>query len=229
MDAGRRERLAEIMAAAVDDESAAVTLYLEFEDEIGGVIRYLVPRRGGAHLDDDDVDGIVFDACVILARLARSWRPDGGALPWNWARRRLDTLVCERIGPLTRPLVREEQLGAARETFAAMLDDGSVASALTTLADVDDRCALVLEMLEKAVSPKDAEVLLRLRVQHDSGDPSPSHTVADELGLLAPAIRQRASRARRKLAEVIRSEPRYAPLADIALLEATPARREVAA
>jgi hypothetical protein len=66
-------------------------------------------------------------------------------------------------------------------------------------------------------------------VQLDSGDPSPSHTVADELGVLAPAIRQRASRARRKLAEVIRSEARYAPIADIALLDATPTRREDAA
>jgi DNA-directed RNA polymerase specialized sigma24 family protein len=224
MEAGRRERLVEVMAAAVDDESAAVTLYLEFGDEIGAVIRHLVPRRGGAHLDADDVDGIVFDACLTLARLAGSWRPDGGALPWNWARQRLDALVCDRIGPRTSPLVREEQLGADPETFAAVLDEGAVTAALSTLATGDERCALVREVLEKAGSPKDAEVLLRLRVQHDSGDPSPSHTVADELGLLAPAIRQRASRARRKLAEAIRSEPRYAPIADIALLDANPGR-----
>ena len=224
MEAGRRERLVEIMAAAVDDESAVVALYLEFGDEIGGVIRYLVPRRGGAHLSEDDIDGLTFDACVVLGRLARSWRADGGALPWTWARLRLDALVCERIGPVTSPLVREEQLGATPAPFAAVLDDGTAGTTLSTLARGDERCALLLEALDEAVSPTDADVLLRLRVQLDSGDPSPSHTVADELGVQAPAIRQRASRARRRLAEVIASEPRYAPIADIALLDAIPRR-----
>ena len=224
MDAGRRERLAEIMAMAAEDESAVVALYLEFGEEIGSVIRFLVPRRGGAHLDEDDLDALTFDACLVLARLAGSWRADGGALPWTWARARLDTLVCERIGPVTTPLVREEQLGATPAPFAAVLDDGAAGTTLSTLARGDERCALLLEALDRSVSPTDAEVLLRLRVQLDSGDPSPSHTVADELGVLAPAIRQRASRARRKLAEVIRSEPRYAPIADIALLDATPGK-----
>jgi DNA-directed RNA polymerase specialized sigma24 family protein len=229
MEAGRRERLVEIMGMAAGDESAVAALYLEFGEEIGAVIRYLVPRRGGAHLDEDDIDGLVFDACLVLARLARSWRADGGALPWTWARQRLDALVCERIGPVTTPLVREEQLGATPAPFTAVLDDGTASTTLSNLARGDERCALLLEALDAAVSPTDAEVLIRLRVQLDSGDPSPSHTVADELGLRAPAIRQRASRARRKLAEVIRTEPRYAPIADIALLDATPTRREDAA
>jgi DNA-directed RNA polymerase specialized sigma24 family protein len=129
-------------------------------------------------------------------------------------------LVCERVGPVTTPLVREEQLGAARPLVTAVLDDGDVSTALSALASDDERCALLLEALEVAVSPTDAEVLLRLRVQLDSGDPSPSHTIAGELGVNAPAIRQRASRARRRLADVIRSDPRYAAIAGIALLDA---------
>jgi DNA-directed RNA polymerase specialized sigma24 family protein len=212
--------LVEIMGALPDDESAVAALYLEFGHEIGAVIRYLAPRRGGSHLDDDELDGLTFDACLVLGRLGGSWRPDGGALPWTWARRRLDALVCERVGPVTTPLVREEQLGAARPVVTAVLDDGDVSTALSALASDDERCALLLEALEVAVSPTDAEVLLRLRVQLDSGDPSPSHTIAGELGVNAPAIRQRASRARRRLADVIRSDPRYAAIAGIALLDA---------
>jgi DNA-directed RNA polymerase specialized sigma24 family protein len=224
MDAGRRERLVAIMARAAEDESAVASLYLEFGQEIGGVVRFLAARRGGAHLDEDDIDSLTFDACFVLVRLARSWRADGGALPWTWARQRLEALVCDWIGPANTPLSSEEQLGAAPAVFEAVLDDGAAGTTLSALAAGDERCALLFEALTEAVSATDAEVLLRLRVQLDSGDPSPSHTVADELGVQAPAIRQRASRARRRLAEVIRSEPRYAPIADIALLDAAPRR-----
>ena len=225
----RHERLVEIMAALPEDETGIVSLYLEFGAEIGGVIRFLVNRRGGAHLEEDEVDGLVFDACVVLGRLAGAWRPDGGALPWRWARRRLESMVCERIGPLTTPLVREEQLGAAEADVTAVLDAIDVSTTLCSLSGSDERCALLLEAIGASVSPADAEVLLRLRVQLDSGDPSPSHTVADELGFNPPAVRQRASRARRRLAAVIASEPRYAPIADIALLAAAPARGSAAA
>jgi hypothetical protein len=226
MDADRRAQLTTIMAAAADDPAAGVRLYLEFGPDVGRVVRFLVRRAGGRHWDDDDLAGLTFDACQAIAALARSWRPDGAALPWVWARGRIAGLVADAVGPPCDPLPSfEDGLGAAPPLVTGVRDGDDVAGSLTVLAGRDERCARLGDALGGALTERDAEVLLRYRIQQQSGDPAPSETVAAELGLRPPTVRQVASRARRKLAAAVADNPSYASLAGIALLDA----REAAA
>ena len=226
MDETKRARLGEIMGVLPTDRAALVPFYLEFGDEVRRVVRHLVRRRERA-LDDDDVDNMTFDACASLAKVAAGWRPDGGALPWVWGRARIERVVDRHFGPITRPLPRfydrEERVVVAAH------DEGKLSTALATLAGRDEQCALLLSALEDTVSPEDAEVLLLYRVQQQSGDPAPADTVGRALGLKPPTVRQRASRARRRLAAAVASDARFARLAGIDLLGTSRAPAEVAA
>jgi DNA-directed RNA polymerase specialized sigma24 family protein len=226
VDETKRARLGEIMGALRTDRAALVPFYLEFGDEVRRVVRHLVHRRE-RFPDDDDLENITFDACAALATAASGWRPDGGALPWVWGRARIERVVNRHFGPLTRPL--PSYYDQEERTMLAAHDDSGLGTALATLARRDNQCALLLDALEDSVSPEDAEVLLLYRVQQQSGDPAPADTVGRALGLKPPTVRQRASRARRRLAATVARDARFAGLADIDLL--TTARRpaEVAA
>src|SRR5262245_17310954 len=189
MDGERRALLAQIMHELADDLAGVARLYLEFGQEIRAVVAHDVRRLGGRHLTDDDIEGVTFDACMMLASLARTWRPDGGALPWVWARARIVGLVAAHIGPATDELPPESDLPPARlDGPPAVRDDGAMTPVLALLASGDDRCALLREAMDAAMAPDEVEVFLRYRVQQQSGDPSPSDTVAHELGLHAPAV-----------------------------------------
>lgn len=213
------------MGMLARDEAAVVRLYLQFGSEIGAAVRGLVYQSGGRHLTNDDIEGLTFDACLALARVAGAWRADGGALPWVWGRKRLAALVAEHLGPLCRGLPNDGEI-SDRPAVHAVFDGDELGAVLTKLAGRDPRCALVRTALRDELGPRDAEVLLRYVVQQNTGDPSPSHTVAVEMGLQPPTVRQVASRARRKLAKAISRDERYAELAGIALL--APAGEEAA-
>jgi hypothetical protein len=230
MDSGRRALLAQIMDELRVDRAAVARLYLDFGPEIAAVVRHDVRRISGRRLRDDDIEAMTCDACLMLASLADAWRPDGGALPWVWARHRITALVADYLGPVVDPLPPETELEPSRlVTIAHSADDGFMSPVLDELAVDDDRCALLREAMDAAMGPGEVEVFLRYRVQQQSGDPSPSDTVANELGLRAPAVRQVASRARRKLLEVIDANPAYASLTSIDLLRTPQAIRERAA
>lgn len=229
MDDIRRKRLAEIMATN-DDPAAEVALYLEFGSEVGAVVRAVARSRGGRHLDDDDLDELTYDACAELQRIGRSWRPDGGALPWTWARARIDALVRDRIGPPRRPLQFADLDGCLDDAPLPAVDDRDlVVSTLGRLAACDQRVGLANELVS-GLRPRTVELLLRYQIQQDAGDPSPSHTVAVEFGLRPPAVRQVVARARRQLNARVTREPKYAPLRGSPLLgPAALAPTEVAA
>jgi DNA-directed RNA polymerase specialized sigma24 family protein len=226
VDDTKRARLGEIMGALPTDRAALVPFYLEFGDEVRRIVRHLVRRREWVP-DDDDLDNITFDACASLAMVAASWHPDGGALPWVWGRARIERVVNRHFGPLTRPLPQHYD-PEERHVVAAYDEDG-LSTALATLARRDDQCALLLNALQDSVSQEDAEVLLLYRVQQQSGDPAPADTVGRALGLKAPAVRQRASRARRRLAATVASDSRFAGLANIDLLATARRPSKVAA
>jgi DNA-directed RNA polymerase specialized sigma24 family protein len=227
MEPARREQLARIMAAIPHDEAAVVTLFIHFGDDIGRVVHHLVLRhlasRPGRRLPDDEVDDLTLEACFELARVAGGWRADGGALPWVWARARIERVVADHFGPLTVPLADDDDLAATgldRAAAAAVHDDGSFADALATLAEGDSQCALLLTAIDEQLGRDEAEVLFRYRVQQQAGDPSPAHTVGHELGLRPPTVRKRVSRARQRLADAVATDPRFASLDGLALLVA---------
>ena len=218
MEAERRAALARIMGAMVDDEAAVIELYQEFHDEIARVVGFLARRRQPA-VGADDVEAMVFDACLALARVAGAWRSDGGALPWVWARSRIVAVVDAALPPPTAPLPADHDLVVAPPTLTgACAVDPDVSAVLARLAERDARVALLTLALHESVGLHDGGIWLRYRIQQQAGDPSPAHTVGDELGLRPPAVRQRASRARRRLVRHVSADPRFAPLVDLPLL-----------
>jgi DNA-directed RNA polymerase specialized sigma24 family protein len=218
MDDERRAALGRIMGALRSAEAAVIELYQEFHEEIGQVVGFLARRRLPS-ISPDDLEALVFDACLALARVAPSWRSDAGALPWVWARGRIVALVEAALPLRSCALPDEEDLPASPPTLgSACPDDPDVGMVLARLAERDHRVALLAVAMHESVGLRDGGIWLRYRIQQQAGDPSPANTVADELGLRPPTVRQRASRARRRLARHVSSDPRFAPLADLPLL-----------
>jgi hypothetical protein len=200
------------------DEGAWVSLYREFAADIGAVIAHIARSQGVRRLHDDDREALTIDACLALGRLAPGWDPAGGALPWRWARHRLVALVAAHLGRFGDP-VDFDELEAEVQPPAWTGVEHDAVDTLAALADRNQQCALLADALGHAASRRDTEVLLRYAIQLRAGDPSPSHTVGAELGLRPPAVRQAARRARTRLASVVTRDPRYAQLAELALLD----------
>jgi DNA-directed RNA polymerase specialized sigma24 family protein len=216
MHGEQRQRLIEVMRQlAAGDEAAVVVLHVEFGDAIRAALASLARERR-ARLTPADLDDLVLDACFALRKVARAWRPDG-ALPWTWAKGRLGNVIEARRGPRCVPFDDADlHLVAPPEAWSTV--DPALDDVLSDLATHDPAVAVLAEALDTALSPGERDVLLRYAVQRSAGDPSPSHTVAADLGLGPPAVRQRASRARRKLAALARTDPRYRGLAELAIV-----------
>jgi DNA-directed RNA polymerase specialized sigma24 family protein len=230
MDAESRVRLEEIMRRLVDDEAAAVQLYLEFGGFVRNALVRLLRDRRLPRPPAEELDELTLDACLELGRVARGWQPDGGALPWNWARPRLAKLASDRLRALGMPihLLDDDPADAALPTRGPTADLDPVAM-LEALAAGDERCALVLSALRGALSPRELGVLLRYDFAARAGDPSPSHTVAAELAMQPPAVRQVASRARRRLRAAVAADPALGAIEATGLLTGPRAKRAAAA
>ncbi len=222
-----REVLGRIMARLGRGEEVAVfDLLTRFGAPVRATLAAIAGDRGHRHLRGDDLDALTVEACFVIGRRARGWRPDG-ALPWTWARHRLVNLVDDWAGARTGPW-RDHGGEPGGEPGAGAVDhaparaytgpEPDVLDTLGRLARRNPRCALLLAALVEAVPLVDREVLLRYVQQQAAGDPSPSHTVAADLGLPPPVVRQRACRARRRLRRVVECDPRFAELAGISLL-----------
>jgi DNA-directed RNA polymerase specialized sigma24 family protein len=230
VERARMGELAEIMSElAAGDETAVFSLYERFGDKIGGTVRAVLRARG-LTLVHDEVDGLVLEACLAIAGVAGAWSPDGGALPWVYARRRIENCVDRVVGQYTVPL--DDYLRAVEDGEAGYppftppgghaplpVDDRSLAQALEEMSPGDDRCRLLHDALDRAaVSPTDRELTLQYAAEQGSGNRSPATTVAAMFDLRDAAVRQRVHRSKRRLRAVAASEQRFAPLADLPLL-----------
>jgi hypothetical protein len=202
------------------DDSAAFMLCLEFRRELAAAVRRAADHLG-ARLDPDDIDGLVVDVSLALRRRAPGWDPDRGALPWTWARPLVVSVVSRHVGQYADAL-DDVGLGAlvatAHESTAWEGDDPDAVEVLSSLAGDDEECRLLEEALAAVASTRTTEVLLRYAEQQHQGDPSPAHTVGDELAMQPPAVRQVVCRLRRRLLALASDEPRYAPIAGLALV-----------
>jgi hypothetical protein len=228
MNTETRTKLAAIMARmATGDAAAAVTLYLEFGDAIRNKVARVARSQGATHLTADDLDGLTMEVCLDLVPRAGSWDPDGGALPWVWAERRIVSRVAAFVGqygvsydegapPSSCPSV---------EDVAFVGDDSGEDEVLDRLASWSSECALLRDALGVVASVSHRRVFLMFSVQRDSGDPSPSATVAGALGVTPDNVRQIAHRVRARLLRLASSDPAFGALATLPLLggEATAA------
>lgn len=200
---------------AQGDASAAFALYEEFGAVIRRVLLSHFIDRGINVVPTDELDGLTLDAVFALLDAAPAWRPDGGAMPWSWAERKLRALVNNHIGHHGRE-VRDEDGG---EMPTIVLDhDHDELQGLALVAADHDTVRLLVEALDAVCTRRDAQIFVAVRAQAAGGDPSPSNTVAAQHGMKPPAVRQVAKRARDSLRRLAESDKRFEPLLDLALL-----------
>lgn len=229
----RRAQLEAIMASAADDPAAAWALLDTFGEEIGRTLRAIARLDGLAHLGDDELDGLTADACTVIVGVAGSWRPDGGALPWTYARPRLRTLLHHHAGPVLAPLPPVDPADPRNWGAAAPPDDESsfvVLRRVATHGAAEPAVVALHDGLAATCSPADAELVLRYLQHKAAGDPSPSHTVGAQLGRRPEAVRQAYHRARARLRRLALADHHFRPLLCLPFLaEVSEAGRERAA
>lgn len=198
-----RERLAEILAALADGDGAAVFwLAGEFGHRIERVVRRHLRHLGVHHPDPADVQALVLESCLEIQEVAGGWDPEGGALPWNWAERRLRSSVARHVGQHTTSIddpARPVEIAEADVTEVVHVDR-DVDEVLDELAERDHEVAAVHRAVHAVLSERDRRVFLEYRVQQAMDDPSPAHTVGAMHAMTPAAVRQVVSRANRRLA-----------------------------
>jgi hypothetical protein len=216
--AERDARLRVVMAAmAAGDRGATFDLYAEFGGPIRAAVRRLLRRLGVDSVAPEDMDGLVIDACLELQGCADAWDPDGGALPWVWAERRLLAVVSRWVGQHADTL--EDRGEVIERMVASVSGASSEPTAVEVLARLDHpTCLLLREALEAVASDRDQLILLEVGLQRSLGDASPAVTIGPDVGLKPDAVRQVLRRVRVRLSALAEKEPRYAPLVDLALL-----------
>lgn len=208
---------------AEGDEAAVVTLYERYGGPISAAVGRVVRGRPRP-VDRDDIEGLVWEVCFELASVAAAWSPDGGALPWVWARHRVANVVDRVLGPPADPL-DDERLTVLQRTPApspvrpAAGADITMVGALDRLAPDLSSARLLAEALDRTcVSPRDRELWLAYAFEKHSGNVSPAATVAPGFGMNEASVRQAARRARQRVRRLVDSDERFAPLAELALL-----------
>lgn len=199
------DRLTEVMAHAGDGvPTAPLSLYEEFGLFVARAMRRHLSDLGVRDVDADDLHGLTMDACFVLADHARSWRPDGGALPWVWAERRLRMLASGFVGQWTDPL-DDSLYEVPAAPLAAPADDPDELDLLNRLAREHRDVRRYAEALSTAAaSERNQRVLLAYRLQASLGDRSPAVTVGRRFDLTPAAVRQVVKRTSDRLAEVQR-------------------------
>ena len=225
MEAQRRARLCELMARMGDgDSSAAFLLVGEFGAELSAAMRRHLRAVGTDHVERDDLDGLVIDAALALYECASAWRADAGALPWNWAGRRLRSVASAFVGQYADS-VEGHPAGSDRVDLRQRTADhvGPVEGTapldlLGELATRQEGARLVHDALRRVGSARDAQILLEVRLQATSGDPSPAVTVGAEHGMRPDAVRQVTRRMRARLRDLADADERFEALAGLALV-----------
>lgn len=204
-------------AMAAGDRGATFDLYAEFGGPIRATVRRLLRRLGVDAVSPEDLDGLVIDACLELQGCADAWDPEGGALPWVWAERRLLAVVSRWVGQ------HADVLEDRGEVVERMVASGPGASSEPTAVEVLEQldhptCVLLREALEVVATARDRVILLEVGLQRSLGDASPAVTIGPHVGLRPDAVRQVLRRVRRRLSALAASEPRFAPIIDLELL-----------
>jgi hypothetical protein len=217
---GDPDLVAVMRRLADGDEAAVVTLY----ERYGGQIAAAVQRQGRhrrTRIERGDLDGMVFEVCDELGKVAGAWSPAGGALPWVWARHRVANVVDRILGPWTEPLDegRLADLDDRPVEGVEAAADGSLLDALERLVPDLASARLLTEALDAAaISARDRELWFEYQYEKHSGNASPAATVAPVFGMREATVRQAARRARQRLLRLIADNERFAPLADLPLL-----------
>lgn len=207
-------RLATVMARLASGDVGAMS---DFYSLAEGPVRRMILHEfqsKGIWVDHDRLQDLVGDCLVELVRLAGSWRPEGGALPWRWAQRRLVAGAFRGLGLFT------DEISAGLDPEAAPIAIGDVrtdmGAALRSLSDRDERIALLRDALDVAVTARDAEVWLEVLSETASGGPCPAATVGEHLGLSSANVRKICQRVRERLQRLAAEDATFTSLIELA-------------
>jgi len=192
-----RSAIDELMArCAAGDHGAVWELHTVAEPALSRIVRSEA-RRLDLRLHAEDVLDITLDAAIEIGKLAPSWKPDG-ALPWVWARLRINGLVHDHVGTFADEL-DETHLELVEPPVPDRIDDPLVA--LRLLARRHPSARFLDERLS-AVSERDASIYLSVKVEKAAGNRSPAVTVGVDHGLRPDAVRKVFQRVTERLGEV---------------------------
>jgi hypothetical protein len=214
--------LPELMARLAAGDGVALFELLEaHRGQVRATVARLL-RRLEARVDAEQLDELVAEAVLVVQEVAGSWRPDGGALPWVWAERRISARVAAYLGQYTVELDGERDLvdadrGAAATTATAHGEAGEWET-LASLARRDERVALLHAALAEVTTMRQRTILLAYEALKSDGDPSPSHTVATEFGLSPANVRRTIWRTKVRVDNLVRTDERYASIRDLPIL-----------
>jgi hypothetical protein len=161
-------------------------------------------RRLDVPYDADDLDGMVIDAVLEIAKVAGAWQP-GGASPWSWAHHRVIAVVHRFVGVFARSL---EQIGETADVAengrnTTTPQDLAIAprQALQRLAKSRPRACDLDAALSELVSPRDAAVWLAVEFERAGGNRHPAVTVGAGFGMTDVGVRKVVQRVRTRLAQ----------------------------
>lgn len=220
MDVTDQEMLEECMSRmAAGDRASMFTFMQAFAPRLTPLVRRMLSEMGRRDVLDDphEVEALVQDACWVICDRAPGWQP-GRALPWTWAERAIRAEISRSVGHRT--------VQATDEHFpfvdAFDVTDAAREASVTfkTLAEEHPMVRLLAAAVAEIGNPRDQQVFIEYRLQKEMGDPSPSHVVARMFHLSPDNVRQIDRRMRVRLANIVATTPRFAPLEEVRWLAA---------
>lgn len=208
--------LTQVMAAlAAGDGAALFGLIDAHGEELARTVRVIAAKRR-ARLSADDVDELVLEAALAIQAVAGAWRADG-APPWVWAHGRIRAAVDRHLGLWADELDHEHHAGREAPPAPPGAEEPT-GVCFARLAAKDQRVALLGEALDLVASQRDRLVFVELGIQVALGDPSPAVTVGALYGMKPASVRQQSRRTRLRLRALAETEPRFGPLAELAVV-----------
>jgi hypothetical protein len=193
-----RAAVAQVMARIVaGDRDATWDLHVLCEVPVRHMLR-AEARRVDFRIGDEDVFDLTIDAAIDLAKLARGWDPEG-ALPWVWARKRINRLVHDHIGQLTRELDDEHLDLPEPEPTPPMPEPREV---LRSAAKRHPAARELERKLTAVATERDASIWLGIQLERGVGNRSPAVTIGVEWGLRPDAVRKVCQRVGERLEHV---------------------------
>jgi len=208
-----------VMAALANGEQSALIEWFRLATSpIRGIISKSFHAKD-IHPNAELLNDIVRDCVVELARIAPSWRPDGGAKPWNWARPRLVAFAYKQLGTFADDIDDHTEL-ADDGAVPTGPDMGDVIELFGGLRTRDPILDLLGEALELVAGQRDRRVWLEMLIESFEGNRSPAVTVAVNNEIKPANARKVNQRMNGKLINLAVTTTHFGPLLRLPALAA---------
>lgn len=200
------------------DEAAMVTLYERFGGPITAAVHHVAGTRG-RRLPRDDAQSVVFEVCLELQKVAAAWSPQGGALPWVWARHRVANVVDRELGRWAQPLDEADLAQVEQVPQPVEIDaDERAWATFERIVPSHESLRLLHEAFDRSgVSSRDRELYLEYECEKAAGNLAPATTLGPLFALKESAVRQAVRRVRQRLLRLAAVDERFSSLVDLPL------------